>query len=157
METQSNDKDCLQSQDFMEQEIPLEDRDRGINETLCLGLQGVHRWTDKYVNNTKNSTKCAEGESSIGQGSIFQPCGGFSIHKRNYKVQHQVKCTESPYSIVDNPWELRDSKVAHGPVRFNPLERDQCRMTAHLPPTISAREPHLWKIKDWFLYTVEKH
>lgn len=39
METQSNDKDCLQSQDFMEQEIPLEDRDRGINETLCLGCK----------------------------------------------------------------------------------------------------------------------
>lgn len=82
---------------------------------------------------------------------------GLAVHKSNYKIQHQVKCVESPYSAVDNPWDLRDSKVAHGPVRPNPLERDQCRMTAYLPPTISAREPHPWKIGDWFLYTVEKH
>lgn len=38
-ETQSNDKDCLQSQDFRKQEIPLEDRDRGINETPYLGCK----------------------------------------------------------------------------------------------------------------------
>lgn len=57
---------------------------------------------------------------------------GFAVHESNYKIQ-QVKCVESPYGIVDNPWDLRDSGGSQSSEIQNPLERDQCRVTAHLP------------------------
>lgn len=64
MVTQSNHKDRGQSQaHFTDQGIPLEDRDRGINNTVS-GLQRAH--TDQYVNKTK-STKCIEREGRVGR------------------------------------------------------------------------------------------
>lgn len=46
---------------------------------------------------------------------------GLAVHESNYKIQQQVKCVENPYGIVDNPWDLRVSEVAHSPVRSRTL------------------------------------
>lgn len=76
--TQNNDKIlCAKSSKFYGAGGTLEDRG-GLKKTLCLCcnvLTGGR--TDWHVNNMKDS-KCMEGEGSVGQGSLIQPCDAIS-------------------------------------------------------------------------------
>lgn len=104
--TQNYDKDHLESQrNFTEQEISLEDRDKGINKTLCLSCKEL---TDEWTGMLTTQRILRTHRTKI--HSLFSLVVGLTVHKSNYKIQHQVKCVESPNGIVDTPWDLRDSR-----------------------------------------------